>query len=137
MKKQGKVIGAVGIVIGLLSLIIPYFGAMGSCAPFMDAACENRCTGFECTQDEKDVALAACQALGVIFVYLGVFGGGGAADPSGAHCGGTTTVLSCPRTGSEASCTPSDCGSQRHQSALSARMINMELLERASSLDLP
>ncbi|CAL1146536.1 unnamed protein product [Cladocopium goreaui] len=74
MKKQGKVIGAIGIVLGLLSLIIPYFGAMGSCAPFMDAACANRCTGFECTQYDKDVALSACQALGVIFVYLGVFG---------------------------------------------------------------
>ena len=74
LKQYGKVIAAIGIILGLLALVIPYFGAMGSCGPFMDAVCGDRCPGYECSDSDKEVAIAACNALGFIFVYFGVFG---------------------------------------------------------------
>eukprot|EP00435_Cladocopium_sp_Y103_P025071 s2395_g6.t1 len=48
------VLGAIGIVLGVLALIIPLFGALGSCVPFVDAACNDACT--PCTEEEKKVA---------------------------------------------------------------------------------
>ena len=47
-------IGAIGIVFGVLALVIPLFGAMGSCVPFVDAACNDACT--PCTDEEKEVS---------------------------------------------------------------------------------
>ena len=47
-------IGAIGIVLGLLALVIPLFGAPGSCVPFVDAACNDACT--PCTDEEKEVS---------------------------------------------------------------------------------
>ena len=47
-------IGGIGIAMGLLALIIPLFGAMGSCVPFVDAACDDACT--PCTDEEKEVS---------------------------------------------------------------------------------
>eukprot|EP00435_Cladocopium_sp_Y103_P029111 s2395_g7.t1 len=66
------VLGAIGIVLGVLALIIPLFGALGSCVPFVDAACNDACT--PCTDEEKKIWADACQTLGIIFVYLVVFG---------------------------------------------------------------
>mmetsp|Transcript_20430 Transcript_20430/g.34032 ORF Transcript_20430/g.34032 Transcript_20430/m.34032 type:complete len:169 (+) Transcript_20430:31-537(+) len=72
LKQYGKVIGGIGIGMGLLALIIPLFGAMGSCVPFVDAACNDACT--PCTEEVKEAWAKGCQTLGIIFVYLVVFG---------------------------------------------------------------
>jgi hypothetical protein len=48
------VLGAIGIVLGVLALVIPLFGALGSCVPFVDAACNDACT--PCTDEEKKVS---------------------------------------------------------------------------------
>ncbi|CAL1170161.1 unnamed protein product, partial [Cladocopium goreaui] len=72
LKQYGKVLGAIGIVLGVLALVIPLFGALGSCVPFVDAACNDACT--PCTDEEKKIWASACQTLGIIFVYLVVFG---------------------------------------------------------------
>ena len=47
-------LGAIGIVLGVLALVIPLFGALGSCVPFVDAACNDACT--PCTDEEKKVS---------------------------------------------------------------------------------
>eukprot|EP00435_Cladocopium_sp_Y103_P038594 s2395_g10.t1 len=52
--RGGTVLGAIGIVLGVLALIIPLFGALGSCVPFVDAACNDACT--PCTDEEKKVS---------------------------------------------------------------------------------
>ncbi|CAL1170171.1 unnamed protein product [Cladocopium goreaui] len=72
LKQYGKVIGAIGIVMGVLALVIPLFGALGSCVPFVDAACNDACT--PCTDEEKKIWASACQTLGIVFVYMVVFG---------------------------------------------------------------
>ena len=49
-----QVIGAIGIVLGILALVIPLFGALGSCVPFVDGICEDACT--PCTDVQKEVS---------------------------------------------------------------------------------
>ncbi|CAJ1334511.1 unnamed protein product [Effrenium voratum] len=74
LKQYGKIIATVAIVLGIFSLIIPAFGSMGACVPFVDAICQERCSGYECTQDEKDGMGSVCNALGILVVYIGAFG---------------------------------------------------------------
>ena len=65
-----QVIAAIGIILGLLALVIPYFGAMGSCGPFMDAVCGDRCPGYECSDSDKEVR-SAFWVKGERKVFLG------------------------------------------------------------------
>ena len=59
-------LGAIGIVLGVLALVIPLFGALGSCVPFVDAACNDACT--PCTDEEKKVSCHLfCGDLGGIW----------------------------------------------------------------------
>ncbi|CAJ1392384.1 unnamed protein product [Effrenium voratum] len=74
LKQYGKIIATVAIVLGIFSLIIPAFGSMGACVPFVDAICQERCSGYECTSDEKDAMGSVCNALGIFVVYIGAFG---------------------------------------------------------------
>lgn len=51
-----QVIAAIGIVLGLFALVVPYIGAMGSCGPFMDSACGDRCPGYECSAEVEEAS---------------------------------------------------------------------------------
>ena len=53
MLSQVQVIGAIGIVLGIVALAIPFIGSMGSCGPFVDAICDMRCSDNQCTESEK------------------------------------------------------------------------------------
>eukprot|EP00434_Breviolum_minutum_P038149 symbB.v1.2.033832.t1/scaffold4258.1/size42288/4 len=77
LKQYGKIIGAIGIVLGLVALIVPYFGSMGSCGPFVDAICDARCDYNQCSAEDKEVMLDGCNILGFIFAYTVAFGWGG------------------------------------------------------------
>ncbi|CAK9000382.1 unnamed protein product [Durusdinium trenchii] len=72
LKQFGKWIGAAGIILGLLAIIIPAFGSMGACGPWVDELCSASCTG--CTSSERSDISALCNALGFIIVYLGAYG---------------------------------------------------------------
>ena len=74
LKQYGKIIATVAIVLGIVSLLVPAFGSMGACVPFVDAICQERCSGYECTQEEKDGMGSLCNALGIFVVYIGAFG---------------------------------------------------------------
>lgn len=52
-------IAAIGIVLGLVALVVPFLGSMGSCGPFVDAICDVRCDYNQCTAAEKDVSCLA------------------------------------------------------------------------------
>ncbi|CAE7566727.1 ESD [Symbiodinium natans] len=74
LKQYGKIIAGITIVLGLLSLVVPLFGSMGACGPFVDAICSERCSGYECTATERDDMSSVCNALGFLVVYIGAFG---------------------------------------------------------------
>jgi len=74
LKQYGKVIGAIGIVLGIVALAIPFLGSMGSCGPFVDAICDMRCADNQCTEAEKQIMLDGCNILGFIFAYTVAFG---------------------------------------------------------------
>ena len=46
-------IGAIGIVLGIVALAIPFLGSMGSCGPFVDAICDMRCDDNQCSELDK------------------------------------------------------------------------------------
>ncbi|CAK9117271.1 unnamed protein product [Durusdinium trenchii] len=71
-KLYGKVIAGIGISLGLFALIVPLFGALGSCVPFVDYMCSERCV--PCTEDDKDAAAKICATLGAFVVYIGAYG---------------------------------------------------------------
>ena len=61
-------IGAIGIVLGIVALAIPFLGSMGSCGPFVDAICDMRCSDNQCTESEKQAPWRegkTCEDLGV------------------------------------------------------------------------
>ena len=63
-----QVIGAIGIVLGIVALAIPFLGSMGSCGPFVDAICDMRCSDNQCTESEKQAPWRegkTCEDLGV------------------------------------------------------------------------
>eukprot|EP00434_Breviolum_minutum_P024405 symbB.v1.2.021553.t2/scaffold1847.1/size122519/6 len=74
LKQYGKIIGAIGIILGIVALAIPFLGSMGSCGPFVDAICDMRCSDNQCTEAEKKVMLDGCNILGFIFAYTVAFG---------------------------------------------------------------
>ena len=46
-------------ILGLVSLVIPFLGSMGSCGPFVDAVCDMRCDYNQCTDVEKQAPCLA------------------------------------------------------------------------------
>ena len=74
LKQYGKCIAAIGIVLGLVALVVPYIGSMGSCGPFVDAICDARCDYNQCSAEDKEVMLDACNFLGFIFAYTVALG---------------------------------------------------------------
>lgn len=51
-----QAIGAVGIVLGILTCVIPFLGAMGSCGPLVSAVCDDRCDGYVCDDDTREAS---------------------------------------------------------------------------------
>eukprot|EP00438_Fugacium_kawagutii_P016228 Skav211915 [mRNA] locus=scaffold1200:36549:37863:- [translate_table: standard] len=74
LKKWGKAIGAVGIVLGIVTCVIPFLGSMGACPALVSAVCDDRCDDLVCTDEQRDDILTGCNAAGAIFVYLFAFG---------------------------------------------------------------
>ncbi|CAE7457959.1 ESD [Symbiodinium natans] len=74
LKQYGKIIAGMAIVLGLVSLALPLLGSMGACGPFVDAICNERCSGYECSAQERDDMSSLCNALGFLVVYIGAFG---------------------------------------------------------------
>ncbi|CAK9071356.1 S-formylglutathione hydrolase, partial [Durusdinium trenchii] len=72
LKQFGKWIGAASIILGILAIVIPAFGSMGACGPWVDELCSASCTG--CTSSQRSDIGALCNAVGFIIVYLGAWG---------------------------------------------------------------
>eukprot|EP00438_Fugacium_kawagutii_P035263 Skav227222 [mRNA] locus=scaffold2048:479910:504782:- [translate_table: standard] len=83
LKKFGKVIAAIGIVLGLFALVIPYIGAMGSCIPFMEHVCADRCAG--CTAEQEEVIAAIGIVLGLFALVIPYIGAMGSCIPFMEH----------------------------------------------------
>ena len=48
-----QIVATIGIVVGLFAIIVPLFGSMGACGPFVDHVCSDACTG--CTETQRSV----------------------------------------------------------------------------------
>ena len=55
-----EAIGALGIVVGIACLFMPWLGAMGSCVPFVDGICDGRCV--QCSSTDRENLNSFCQA---------------------------------------------------------------------------